>query len=474
MLQRSDVHVVPSPNGTPLRVCHLGKYYAPATGGIETHVQTLARAQAELGLGVRVICVDHSGGIEPTHGQRLGTLNAWCEDDGAVRVTRTARRVSVNRLDICPDLPAVLRSLEKEPADILHLHTPNPTMLLAMAMVRPNIPLVITHHSDIIRQKLLKLALRPFERFVYSRAARIQTTSPVYVQGSRFLERYNGRVEVLPLGLDLSPYSAPPPAASARADELKAKHGAPLWLAVGRLVYYKALHVALHALARIPGKLILIGAGPLEAELKDLARRLGVHKRVIWRGYVSHDELVACYRAATALWFPSNARSEAFGLVQVEAMASGCPVINTDIVGSGVPWVSQNETSGLTVPVNDPEALAAAARRLLDEPGLRDRLSRGGLRRAAEEFDHLTMAHRSLAIYQRALRGEPAAAAVAPEVVPARPARRNEGYELVDASEFGIATHLDVQSEAKGHDFRGAGFPDANITPIFRDPLRRD
>ena len=84
------------------------------------------------------------------------------------------------------------------------------------------------------------------------------------------------------------------------------------------------------------------------------------------------------YLAADAFWFPSNARSEAFGLVQVEAMASGCPVINTAIPHSGVPWVSPHEETGLTVPVDDPAALAAAANRLLTEPGLRDRLGAAG------------------------------------------------------------------------------------------------
>jgi len=98
----------------------------------------------------------------------------------------------------------------------------------------------------------------------------------------------------------------------------------------------------------------VIGRGPLEDELKRRAAELGVRDRITWRDRVEPDELVGAFLAATALWFPSNARSEAYGLVQVEAMASGCPVINTSIAGSGVPWVSPHEVSGLTVPVDDP------------------------------------------------------------------------------------------------------------------------
>src|SRR5207302_7080134 len=124
--------------------------------------------------------------------------------------------------------------------------------------------------------------------------------------------------------------------------------------------------------------------------------RTGVAERIVWAGVVSDDELVGAYHAATALWFPSNARSEGFGLVQVEAMASGCPVINAAIPASGVTWVSRDGETGFTVPLDDPIALARASMRLLTERGLRERLSRGARERAVREFDDRVMARRSL------------------------------------------------------------------------------
>ena len=134
------------------------------------------------------------------------------------------------------------------------------------------------------------------------------------------------------------------------------------------------------------------------------ADRLAVADRVVFLGALPHYlDIVPYYRAADAFWFPSNARSEAYGLAQVEAMACGCPVINTWIPHSGVSWVSSDNVSGLTVPVDDPSALAAAAQRLLSEPGLRDRLGAGARRRAAEEFDQRTMAERSLGLYHMIL-----------------------------------------------------------------------
>jgi rhamnosyl/mannosyltransferase len=169
-------------------------------------------------------------------------------------------------------------------------------------------------------------------------------------------------------------------------------------------VYYKGLENAIRAMPMVPGKLAIIGQGPLEAPLKALAAELGVADRVIWCGSVDDDTLAAAYRAATAFWFPSNARSEGFGLVQVEAMASGCPVINTHVPHSGVSWVCRHESEGLTVPMNDPQALAIAANRLLDEPGIRNRLAHAGRERAMAEFDHRTMAARSLELYEDALK----------------------------------------------------------------------
>ena len=395
-------------NATSLRVCHLGKYYPPAPGGIETHVQTIARGQAALGLRVRVICVNHTNreGRDLTF-VRHGATETIEQVDGGVRVTRVGRSASFARLDVCPTLGAMLREISRDNTDLVHLHTPNPAMLLALAGARPDLPLVITHHSDIIRQRLLKLAIRPFEHFVYGKASVILTTSPEYPSESRLLRRFQERVESVPLGVDLRPFTSPSPAAEAYQKRLLAENGGgPIWLTVGRCVYYKSQDVAIRALPHVPGKLIIVGHGPLERMLRGLAKDLGVADRVIWRNYLSPDELVGTYYAAKALWFPSTVRSEAFGLVQVEAMACGTPVINARIIGSGVPWVSRHDESGLTIPLNDPLALAAASRRLLEEPGLAERFSVAGRARARSQFDYRVMALRSVAEYERVLARE--------------------------------------------------------------------
>ena len=387
-----------------LRVCHLGKYYPPAPGGIESHVQTIARAQADMGVQVRVVCVNHTNheGRDLTY-VRHGATETVEEYDQNVAVTRVGRSASFARLDVCPGLNKLLRGITPDNTDVIHLHTPNPTMVLALAAARPKVPLVITHHSDIVRQKLLRLALMPFEHFVYGKAAALLSTSPEYPSESGILRRHQERVEALPLGVDLCGHTSPTAESEAFAAELRAAHPGPIWLGVGRCVYYKSFDVAIRALVHVPGTLVIVGSGPLQDQLKQLAKDVGVSDRVVWKPYLSPAELIGAYRAATALWFPSNARSEAFGLVQVEAMGCGTPVINAAISGSGVPWVSRHDETGLTVPINDPVAFAAAAKRLLDEPGLRDRLGRAARERAVREFDHRVMARRSVEAYDRVL-----------------------------------------------------------------------
>jgi glycosyltransferase involved in cell wall biosynthesis len=375
----------------PMRICHLGKYYPPAPGGIETHTRTLARAQSALGARVQVLCVNHEGG--PT----------TSENDGGVEVTRFGRYGSALKLDFCPEL---IRGLRRVDADILHLQVPNPTMILALLAARPKAALVVAYQSDVVNQRLRAALFRPLERLAYRRVRKILPSSPNYPGGSPFLRAYTDKLHVLPMGIDVTPYLDPSPEDRAAAEVVRDRHGrgGPLWLCAGRMVYYKGFIHALRALRHVEGRLVLIGGGPDAARLKAEVVRLGLSDRVDFLGKLPHYlDVVPYYLAADAFWFPSNARSEAFGLVQVEAMASGCPVLNTAIPHSGVSWVSRHEETGLTVPINDPEALAAAAQRLLDEPGLRARLVVAARDRAAKEFDHRVMAEHSLDIYRQVL-----------------------------------------------------------------------
>ncbi len=370
----------------------------------------MARTQSRIGHSVRVICVNHAdtAGNDVTW-DKLATTPTITDFDHSVEVIRCGRVASFARLEVCPRLLSILRQLNGNSTnsdnniDVLHLHAPNPTMFLALCLSgllsQKKIAVVIGHHSDIIKQKVLRIPFAPFEEKVYANAQAILVATPTYSTGSPLLKRHESRVHVVPYGIDLHPYLQPTAEVLKKAQEWK-EWGSPLWLMVGRLIYYKAGHIALQALRDLPGKLIFIGTGPLLNEWQLLADQYGVADRVLWLGNATPIELIAAYHAATAFWFPSNARSEAFGLVQVEAMASSCPVINTAIPGSGTDWVSLSGISGLTVPINDPVALAQSARQILADPSLRQRLGQMGRKRAQTEFEQNIMAKRIADIYE--------------------------------------------------------------------------
>src|SRR5262249_40086456 len=173
---------------------------------METHVRTLALAQRALGIDTQVVCVNHGDqDISDLSWLQFQATQTVHEADGLVRLTRAGRQAALARLDICPDLIPIFQGLQRASVDILHLHTPNPVMLLALALLRPRTTLVVTHHSDVIRQRLLRYALGPFERRVYAKAAVILADSPTYPAGSALLQRYEEKVQTLPLGLDLAP-----------------------------------------------------------------------------------------------------------------------------------------------------------------------------------------------------------------------------------------------------------------------------
>ena len=171
-------------------------------------------------------------------------------------------------------------------------------------------------------------------------------------------------------------------------------------LAVGRLIYYKGFEYLVRAMNGVDGHLVVIGQGPLAGELRALADSTGVGDRVTLLGEVA--SVVPYYHAADVFVLPSIARSEAFGLVQLEAMAAGTPVVNTDL-DSGVPYVSPDGVTGLTVPPRDADSLARAINRLLDDRQLARALGERGQMRVREHFTVDAMGRRTLETYRRVL-----------------------------------------------------------------------
>jgi rhamnosyl/mannosyltransferase len=346
------------------RVLHVAKFYPPAPGGMERVVETLCRASEGL-VESRVLALN-SG---------RQTIEEVVDGVAVTRVGVAARAGSV------PIAPSLAMHLRRAAADLIILHEPNPWALLSYAAARPSARLAIWYHSDVVRPPLqYALFYAPLARAVYPRAGRFIVSSPPLGEHAAALEPYRDRIRVIPFGIDPERW----PAHDRRGGAAPAE---PFVLFVGRHVPYKGVDVLIRALEGTGIRAVIAGDGPQRAAWETLARTHGVPAR--FTGDVTDAELRALFASCAAVVLPSTTRAEAFGYVQLEAMASGKPVIGTD-VPSGVSWVNQHERTGLIVRAGDAGALRAALQRLMADAELRTRLGRQGRSRVEEVF---TMAH---------------------------------------------------------------------------------
>jgi rhamnosyl/mannosyltransferase len=256
---------------------------------------------------------------------------------------------------------------------------------------------VVTYHSDIVKQERLLRYFEPFMDRVLRRADAVICTSPNYIDSSLTLRKVRSKCRVIPFGIDLSRF-APTPVMEARAREIRARYDGPIALSVGRHVYYKGFEYAVEAMRDVKGHLLLVGDGPLRRALESRARAFGVERSVHFLGELPDEEMAPHYLASDVYVLPSVARSEAFGIVQLEAMACRKPVINTSL-DSGVPFVSRHGETGLTVEPKNPPALAEAMRSLFADPDRARRMGDAGRARVEREFSREVMGERIRALY---------------------------------------------------------------------------
>ena len=371
------------------RVIYLYKDYYPVLGGIENHIRTLAEGLHARGVATHVLVTN------TTNRTVQETLNG-------VPVVKTARQVNVSSAPVSLPFFSSLHRLEQD-MDIAHAHMPYPPGEVAQLLGGRARRFVVTYHSDIVRQRVLGALYRPFLWQVLRRARLIAAASPVYIQDSPFLRHYAAKCRVIHYGMNLGRFDATPAIAAEAAARRACYGNRPLLLFVGRLRHYKGVNVLIEAMGQLPAAAALIvGVGPFAAEWQQQAQAAGLHERVHFLGEQPDEALAALYQAADIFVLPSTNRAETFGLVQVEAMASGRPVICTEL-GTGTSYVNQHGVTGLVVPPNDPAALAAAARQLLADPQLAARMGAAGRQRAQQAFSVDAMLDRMLEFYAEAL-----------------------------------------------------------------------
>jgi glycosyltransferase involved in cell wall biosynthesis len=255
----------------------------------------------------------------------------------------------------------------------------------------------------VINKGLLGKILRPLESAILRRADCIVATSQVYANASESLRTYKNKISVVPIGVPAARLDRTDSDLPASIDQLIS--GRKIILSVGRLVPYKGFNVLIDAAKHLSNDslVVIVGSGPLQQKLQQAIEVAGVKDRVFLAGRLSDTALHALFKRASLYCLPSTYRAEAFGVVLLEAMTYGLPIVATNIPGSGVPWVNQHGTSGLNVPVEDPVALAQACNQILVSPELQGRLSDGARMRFTSEFTEAVSIKRIMRIYDQML-----------------------------------------------------------------------
>lgn len=373
-----------------MKIAHWAKFYPPEWGGMERVTRDLATGMAELGMRTIVIAFARDPALSGD-----GTVEG-------VRVVRAPLLANpANQPMSFRWVWGCIRHSWRSGAVIIH--APNLMALLPLAVLMLFRPFgigprrrLLVWHSDIVGKGWLGLLVRPAEELLARLSTVIVATSPPYAEASAVLRRHRRKVRIVPLGID--PPDLPPPELLPEMPPLPERlaqriAGRPLILSIGRLVPYKGFDTLIRAVASLEAEAVcvIVGTGPERQALEELARRMGVADRVLFAGSCSGAELAALFRHARLYAMSSSMRSEAFGVVLLEAMSHGLPIVACDIAGSGVPWVARQGENALIVPPGDAAALDDALSALLGDKALSARLGAAGKRGFAASFTKAAM-----------------------------------------------------------------------------------
>ncbi|WP_295402315.1 glycosyltransferase [uncultured Thiocystis sp.] len=380
-----------------MRVLHVGKYYPPFAGGMEYFLADLLRALPEQGIEVAAL----------VHDERRGGQGARPAATDAIPIYRVPCHGRLLYAPLSPAFPFWLsRAIREFRPDLLHLHLPNTSAFAALPLpAARRLPWVIHWHADVVSSVIdRRLALayrlyRPFEQRLLAASRAVIATSPPYLDSSAALAPWRERCRTIPLGLDPSRLPDPAPSDLAQAESLWGGAGLRV-LAIGRLTYYKGHDTLIRAAAELPeARFLIVGSGDQRERLAALIRSLGLDERVHLPGFQPDATLNALLASCDLLCLPSLERTEAFGLVLLEAMRFGKPVVASDIPGSGAGWVVRQAAHGLLTPPGDPVRLASALRSLQMDPDRRRRLGESGRRALRERFGMAPIAREVAEVY---------------------------------------------------------------------------
>lgn len=367
-----------------LNVLQLGKFY-PIRGGVEKVMYDLTCGLSQRGIHCDMLCA-----VE-------GPSETICLSEKANLICCHAI-VKAAATMISPAMVWKLRKICHN-YDIIHLHHPDPMACLALFLSGYKGRVILQWHSDILKQRFLLQLYRPLQRWMINRAERIIGTTPLYLQESPFLRDVQDKTVCVPIGI--TPPAAQQPVADTliRAQYPKKK----IIFSLGRLVEYKGFEYLIKAARHLGDEYIILigGSGPLKAKLQSDIDLLKVGDKVKLLGFLNEQELPAYYQACDLFCLSSVFKTEAFGIVQIEAMSYGKPVVATIIEGSGVHWVNADGVSGLNVPQGDARKLAEAIQTITAQPATYDRFAEEARKRFFSMFTLDHMIDNTLSVYSQ-------------------------------------------------------------------------
>lgn len=371
-----------------MRILQVGKFY-PIRGGVEKVMYDLTLGLSEMGVHCDMLCASTEDHPE---------IDIQLNPQASVFVIKTSLKLASTML--APGMISRLRRIA--PAyDIIHIHHPDPMAALALYLSGYKGKVVLHWHSDILKQQKLLKIYKPLQNWVLRRVDRIVGTSPVYVQQSDFLVDYKHKLGYLPIGV------LPVQAKSELVNSIKDSYrDRKLIFALGRLVEYKGFEYLIQAARFLDDsyKIVIAGKGPLEGDLSALIKQYGLEQKVELAGFLSDELAHAYFQASDAFVLSSVSKNEAFGIVQIEAMSCGTPVITADIPGSGVSWVNQHMQSGLVCKARDANDLAQSILKLTaGDQGFYNDISRGAKERFDRCFHRDVMVEKTIALYRKML-----------------------------------------------------------------------
>ena len=362
-----------------MKILQLGKFY-PIEGGVEKVMYDLLVGLSECGIPCDMLCAYAGKGyteVELTPQNRI-----FC--------TRTLLKKYATM--ISPSMIVRLRKIAYQ-YDIIHVHHPDPMAALALWLSGYKGKVVLHWHSDIVKQKKLLSFYLPLQRWLIHRADLIVGTTPVYIASSYHLMDVQQKCTYLPIGI------TPIEPQVFDVECIKNRYaGKKIIFSLGRLVHYKGYRYLIDAAKYLDDNYIVLigGSGALHDDLQRQIDENGLNDKVKLLGRIDDKYLAAYYGACDVYCLSSIMKTEAFAIVQIEAMSCGKPVVSCNIEGSGVPWVNKNGESGLVVPVEDGKALADAILQISSEPELYHQLSLGAKMRFMHLFTKDKMISRCL------------------------------------------------------------------------------